>query len=257
MKVYHTLEYFNNTKHLVSTRYIGNWYEDGQPPLKPTISEEVRDRYFKSPYKIAEDGYVRFKQDSIISQLKKLLEEECEKEKEKAMFNDVKVLYDGHSYRPTTIEMIDSKGEAPVLRIECPVGYIAYHAVTPKKPEPKFPGIKKVVYNPPATIVFWDDNTKTVVQCRENDSFDPEKGLAMAITKKALGNKHEYYNVVKKWLKKAPKPKRHLFLGKRLNINEPVTLEFKVADMNLKPALGELIGKAKKEDADESESKNG
>ena len=59
--------------------------------------------------------------------------------------------------------------------------------------------IKKVVFNAPATIVFWDDGTKTVVKC-ENEEYDPEKGLAMAIAKKALGNQGNYYNQFKKWL---------------------------------------------------------
>lgn len=61
--------------------------------------------------------------------------------------------------------------------------------------------IKKVVFNPPATIVFWTDNSKTVVKA-ENETFDPEKGLAMAIAKKALGNKGNYYETFKKWLPK-------------------------------------------------------
>ena len=55
----------------------------------------------------------------------------------------------------------------------------------------------KVIFNPPATIVFWTDDTKTVVKCGENDDFDPEKGLVMAITKKALGNKGNYYNAIR------------------------------------------------------------
>ena len=62
------------------------------------------------------------------------------------------------------------------------------------------PSIKKVIFNDPATIVFWEDGTKTVVKCGEHDIFDPEKGLAMAIAKKALGNEGNYYNVIKKWL---------------------------------------------------------
>ena len=61
--------------------------------------------------------------------------------------------------------------------------------------------IKNVVFNPPATIVFWTDNSKTVVKA-ENEIFDPEKGLAMAIAKKALGNKGNYYETFKKWLPK-------------------------------------------------------
>ena len=61
--------------------------------------------------------------------------------------------------------------------------------------------IKNVIYNDPATIVFWTDGTKTVVKA-ENEDFDPEKGLAMAISKKMLGNKGNYYEVFKKWLPK-------------------------------------------------------
>ena len=63
------------------------------------------------------------------------------------------------------------------------------------------PGIKDVIFNDPATIVLWEDGTKTVVKTQDGDEYDPEKGLAMAISKKALGNKHEYYNVFKKWMK--------------------------------------------------------
>lgn len=61
------------------------------------------------------------------------------------------------------------------------------------------PKIKDVIYNDPATIVFWEDGTKTVVKCK-NEKFDPEKGLAMAFSKKMLGNKGDYYNIFKKWL---------------------------------------------------------
>ena len=61
------------------------------------------------------------------------------------------------------------------------------------------PKIKSVIYNDPATIVFWEDGTKTVVKCK-NEKFDPEKGLAMAFSKKMLGNKGNYYNIFKKWL---------------------------------------------------------
>lgn len=62
-------------------------------------------------------------------------------------------------------------------------------------------GIKNVIFNEPATIVFWTDGTKTVVKC-ENEEYDPEKGLAMAISKKALGNQGNYYNTFTKWLTK-------------------------------------------------------
>lgn len=70
----------------------------------------------------------------------------------------------------------------------------------------EMPKIKNVIFNDPATIVFWADGTKTVVKCQDDDIFDPEKGLAMAITKKALGNKGNYCNELKKWLPKDEEP---------------------------------------------------
>lgn len=60
--------------------------------------------------------------------------------------------------------------------------------------------IKDVIFNDPATIVFWTDGSKTVVKCKGKDAFDPEKGLAMAIVKKVFGNQGNYYNQIKKWL---------------------------------------------------------
>ena len=64
------------------------------------------------------------------------------------------------------------------------------------------PTIKDVIFSPPATIVFWSDNTKTVVKA-DDEFYDPEKGLAMAISKKMIGdNKRDYYNTFKHYLKK-------------------------------------------------------
>lgn len=66
----------------------------------------------------------------------------------------------------------------------------------------KTPEIKDVIFNYPATIVLWADGTKTVVKAQDDDVYDPEKGLAMAICKKIGGNKWSYYNKFKHWLKK-------------------------------------------------------
>ena len=49
------------------------------------------------------------------------------------------------------------------------------------------PEIKKVIFNNPATIVLWSDGTKTIVKCQDGDIYDKEKGLALAICKKAIG----------------------------------------------------------------------
>lgn len=48
--------------------------------------------------------------------------------------------------------------------------------------------IDRVIYNGPATIVFWNDGAKTIVKCSENDAYDAEKGLAMAVVKRVYGN---------------------------------------------------------------------
>lgn len=66
----------------------------------------------------------------------------------------------------------------------------------------ELPRIKQVLYKNPATIVFWIDGSKTVVKCQENDAYDPEKGLVMAIIKRACGNTGCYYKEFKKWLPK-------------------------------------------------------
>ena len=59
--------------------------------------------------------------------------------------------------------------------------------------------IRKVYFNDPVTVILWADGTKTIVRA-ENEEYDPEKGLAMAIAKKSLGNKGSYYETFKKWL---------------------------------------------------------
>lgn len=71
--------------------------------------------------------------------------------------------------------------------------------VAPVKPTaaPALPEIEKVIYNLPATIVFWKDGTKTIVKC-DDDYFDPEKGLAMAYIKKLMGNTGAYYEMFRK-----------------------------------------------------------
>lgn len=56
--------------------------------------------------------------------------------------------------------------------------------------------IEKVIFHDPATIVYWKDKTKTVVKCH-NEPYDPEKGLAMCIAKKVLGDK--FHQTFREW----------------------------------------------------------
>ena len=90
--------------------------------------------------------------------------------------------------------------------------------------------IKNVIFNYPATIVFWNDRTKTVVKVADGETFDPGKGLAMAIAKKYFGNDSSYYKVFKKWLAKSktvdnkiPEYKRNRHI-KNVIFNDPATI---------------------------------
>lgn len=69
--------------------------------------------------------------------------------------------------------------------------------------------IKKVIFNPPATIVFWGNGSKTVVKA-QGEAFDPGKGLAMAISRHYLCdicNLTRFDGVFKKYLTKETKEK--------------------------------------------------
>ena len=46
----------------------------------------------------------------------------------------------------------------------------------------------RIIFNPPATIVFWTDGTKTVVKCAEGEKFDPYTGFCYAFTERCLGS---------------------------------------------------------------------
>lgn len=46
----------------------------------------------------------------------------------------------------------------------------------------------RIIFNPPATIVFWKDGSKTVVKCAEGEKFDPYTGFCYAFTKRCLGS---------------------------------------------------------------------
>lgn len=84
-----------------------------------------------------------------------------------------------------------------------PTDYTTISMISINQEKPRFDlGIKDVIFNDPATIILWNDGTKTVVKVQDGDRFDPEKGLTMAIVKKLLGNQGNYYNELKKWLPK-------------------------------------------------------
>jgi len=63
-------------------------------------------------------------------------------------------------------------------------------------------GIKKIIINPPATIILWNDGTKTISKVEDPDVsapflYDPEVGVAMCIAKKFFGSRHQFQKAVK------------------------------------------------------------
>lgn len=47
--------------------------------------------------------------------------------------------------------------------------------------------ITKVLYNNPATIVFWSDDTQTRNVCPKDTLYNPDAGLAFCVLKKFMG----------------------------------------------------------------------
>lgn len=74
-----------------------------------------------------------------------------------------------------------------------------------KKKEEKKPEIdkkyipKQIVFNPPATVVFWEDGTKTVVKCEKHQEFNPYFGFVSALAKKIFVTNSEVNRVVRKY----------------------------------------------------------
>ena len=56
---------------------------------------------------------------------------------------------------------------------------------------------KKIIYNNPATIVFWKDGTKTVVKKAPNEKFNTYHAFCAALAKKILGNNSRVNAIVK------------------------------------------------------------
>lgn len=60
------------------------------------------------------------------------------------------------------------------------------------------PEVKRIIFNNPATIVFWTDGTKTVVKCCEGEKFSEYYGFLAALGKKVYGSNSTVQRIVKK-----------------------------------------------------------
>lgn len=85
------------------------------------------------------------------------------------------------------------------------VRYMREHP-DPVNPEDVLPDIERVIFNDPATVVYWDDGSKTVVKCQQGDTFSAETGLMAAMLKRFMGNDNSYNKVINYWLATTHQP---------------------------------------------------
>lgn len=127
---------------------------------------------------------------------------------------DIFVIVNGKAYRANFGAYMYNPNEiGPTLEVETVLAP-SYEVTNPKTSTlianvhadihlNKIPEIVDVIFNDPATIVLWSDGTKTVVKTQEGEPYDPEKGMAMAFSKKLMGdNKRDYYHTFLHYLKK-------------------------------------------------------
>lgn len=135
-----------------------------------------------------------------------------------AMNSDVAKLIVGNAEIPVKITKVDLESSAyssDMTTVECLVvndDQIKYHHRDDLKKqlnsiygeaamrEARRFDIVKVIFNNPATIVFWADGTKTVVKCQEGDVYSKETGMALCIAKRALGDKSNFNEVFKNFI---------------------------------------------------------
>ena len=80
----------------------------------------------------------------------------------------------------------------PEVRIE---GFLT--RLTEQKPQAPELTVVDVIYNDPATVVYWSDKTRTVVKCQPGDTYDPKTGFLLALCKKVCGNTGNYNDLLR------------------------------------------------------------
>lgn len=173
--------------------YINRHYSDWSPVVRVDFDscKPILERPTYAEQKIAERGICCDYADSTDS-LEQRVVKQIVKEMEENTKGDPK-------FMPTR-DMADA---FRYMTMDCDQTYELWIKLQKEKDKGIYDSmIHKVIFNPPATIVIWKDGSKTVVKCGENDIFDPEKGLAMAISKRAFGDNRDYYEIFAKWVGK-------------------------------------------------------
>ena len=50
------------------------------------------------------------------------------------------------------------------------------------------PDIDRIIFSPPATVIFWGDGEKTVVKCADGQQYDRYNGFCAAVCKRLFGS---------------------------------------------------------------------
>lgn len=58
--------------------------------------------------------------------------------------------------------------------------------------------VDRIIFSPPATIVFWKDGTKTVVKCAKGEPFNEYNGFAAALLKKVFGSNSAVKKIIQR-----------------------------------------------------------
>lgn len=60
------------------------------------------------------------------------------------------------------------------------------------------PSVMRIIFSPPATIVFWSDDTKTVVKCAADETYSEYNAFLAAVAKKVFGSNSRIKNEIKR-----------------------------------------------------------
>ena len=85
---------------------------------------------------------------------------------------------------------------SPIM--DCSGGVSFYFNLSDEQKEAfKRAQLKKIIYNGPATIVFWTDGTKTIVKRSKKDKYNKYNAFCAALAKKIFGSNNKIINIVK------------------------------------------------------------
>ena len=99
--------------------------------------------------------------------------------------------------------------------------------------------IKKVIFNPPATVVYWEDGEKTVVKCTEGELFNESAGVALCFMKRFC---KDYKPTLKKAVKNAERPFKKAEDAVKANV-DPTKFKFSDAFKNMADAFEKFVDK--------------